>query len=180
MALLAMPIIAFTRRYAMAHRLLSDGDGKCATPHGHNELVTVQLKPLTPMVYGGDNRAAPFAALKQRWHEWIDHAVDHAFQVNAADPLIAYFRAHEPARLARLMVFPGDPTTEALAACFWLKLSAFLKADGLAFEVAEVRVEETPTNTVILTREIFEPTTCGLPTAFWARRGDLTINDFTS
>lgn len=179
MATSAMPIIAFTRRYSMAHRLLSDGDGKCATPHGHNEFVTVELKPLAAMAFGGDNRAAPFESLKRRWHGWIDQAVDHAFQVNAADPLIEFFRAHEPARLPRLMVFPGDPTTEALAACFWLKLSAFLKVDGLAFEVSAVRVEETPTNTVILTPAVFNPETCGLPAQFWARRGDTSINDFT-
>jgi 6-pyruvoyltetrahydropterin/6-carboxytetrahydropterin synthase len=173
-----MPAIQFTRRYAMAHRLLHDGDGKCATPHGHNEFVTVEMAPKSPVSFGGENRAAPFADLKRRWHGWIDDAVDHAFQVNAADPLIDFFRAHEPARLGRLMVFPGDPTTEALAACFWLKLEAFLAADGLGFEVARVAVEETPTNTVILTRAVFDPGACGLPAAFWARRPDSSINDF--
>ncbi len=56
------------------------------------------------------------------------------------------------------MTFQGDPTTEALAACFWLKLSAFVADDALPFTVREVRIEETPTNTVVVTAN-FDPAT---------------------
>lgn len=172
-----MPALEFTRRYAMAHRFLSDASPKCVTPHGHNETVTVRLASATPFRFGGANMETPFEAAKGRWKAWIDGHVDHAFQVNAADPLIGFFRAHEPERLPRLMVFDGDPTTEALAAAFWLKCEAFLSADALPFKVTEIRVEETPTNAVVLTRETFDPAVCGLPETAWPRRADWSIND---
>lgn len=172
-----MAQLEFTRRYSMAHRLLNEPADKCATPHGHNEFVTVRLAPNGPFRFGGANALAPFAAVKGRWHAWIDRAVDHALQLNAADPLIGFFREHEPQRLPRLMVFPGDPTTEALAAAFWLKLQAFLAADALPYRVVEVRVEETPTNAVVLTPESFDPAEVGFPPGGWALRSDMSIND---
>jgi 6-pyruvoyltetrahydropterin/6-carboxytetrahydropterin synthase len=172
-----MAILEFSRRYAMAHRLLADPTSKCATPHGHNEIVSVQLAPASGFRFGGANALAPFEAVKGRWHLWIDTHVDHALQLNAADPLIAFFRAHEPARLKHVMSFEGDPTTEALAACFWLKLDTFIRAADLPFTVSRVRVEETPTNAVVLTRESFDPDTCGLAAHAWPRRADESIND---
>lgn len=173
-----MAALEFTRRYAMAHRLIADPTGKCATPHGHNEFVTVRLAPKRTFVFSASNMDAAFEAVKGRWHAWIDDHVDHALQLNAADPLIGFFREHEPYRLSRLMVFPGDPTTEALTAVFFLKLQAFLDADALPYTVAEVRVEETPTNAVRLSAEAFDAARCGLPTDHWARRADMSINDF--
>ncbi len=173
-----MASLEFARRYAMAHRLLADPDSKCAVPHGHNEIVTVRLEPHAHFRFGGANALAPFEALKGRWRAWIDGHVDHALQLNEADPLLEFFREHEPRRLASIMSFQGDPTTEALAACFWLKFSAFLEADDLPFDVVEVRVEETPTNTVVLTRESFDPRECGLAPRAWPWRADMSINDF--
>lgn len=172
-----MASLEFTRRYAMAHRFLSDASPKCMTPHGHNETVTVRLAASTPFRFGGANMEAPFEAVKGRWKAWIDDHVDHAFQLNDADPLIAYFRQHEPGRVPRLMTFPGDPTTEALAAAFWLKLQAFLAADSLPFTVAEIRVSETPTNAVVLTPDTFDAAHCGLPVGAWPMRADWSINN---
>src|SRR5262249_19004946 len=154
-----MAALEFTRRYAMAHRLLADPASKCAVPHGHNEIVTVRLLPHAAFRFGGSNALSPFERVKGRWHRWIDEHVDQALQLGADDPLIGFFRGHEPARLARIMTFPGDPTTEALAACFWLKLAAFLADEELPFSVSEVRVEETPTNAVVLTGINFNPDT---------------------
>jgi 6-pyruvoyltetrahydropterin/6-carboxytetrahydropterin synthase len=173
-----MAAIEFTRRYSMAHRLIADPLDKCATPHGHNEIVLVRLAPDRPFQFSPTNMQAPFARLKARWHGFIDDAVDHALQLNDADPLIGFFRAHEPHRLARIMTFPGDPTTEALAAAFWLKLSAFLTAEDLPFTVAALRIEETPTNAVSLDAGSFFPDHCGLPRESWPWRADYSINDF--
>ena len=173
-----MAILEFTRRYAMAHRLLSVGEDACAIPHGHNEFVTIRLKPKQKLQLGGSNAAAPFAHVKRRWCSWIDDAVDHTLHLDASDPLIGYFRENESTRLKQIMTFPGDPTTEALAACFWLKLEAFVAADGLPFEVAEVRIEETPTNTVVLTREVFSSSECAIAPEAWPRRADMSINEF--
>ncbi|MET0182860.1 MAG: 6-carboxytetrahydropterin synthase [Caulobacterales bacterium] len=173
-----MAAFEFTRRYAMAHRLLADPSSKCIVPHGHNEIVTIRLAPESPFRFGGANSLATFEDVKSRWHSWIDNEVDHALQLNSEDPLIAFFRQEEPDRLQRIMTFEGDPTTEALAAVFWLKLDAYLRADNLPFEIESVRVEETPTNAVILTRGVFDTAACGLPQNAWPRRADLSINDF--
>lgn len=173
-----MAALEFTRRYAMAHRLLVDPSSKCAVPHGHNEIVAVRLEPHRGFRFGGSNAEAPFEAVKSRWCAWIDGAVDHALQLGEDDPLIGYFRTHEPQRLARILTISGDPTTEALAACFWLKLAAFIADIDLPFSVSAVRVEETPTNAVILTRDGFDPTACGLSASAWPRRADMSINDF--
>lgn len=173
-----MAALEFSRRYAMAHRLLADPQSKCATPHGHNEIVTVTLAPKANFVFSGANHLARFEDIKHRWHGWIDGAVDHALQLNEADPLIDWFRAHEPQRLARILTLPGDPTTEALAAAFFLKLSAFLREDALPFLVDSVRVEETPTNAVVLSRAHFDPDACGARNGSWPLRADMSVNDF--
>jgi len=172
-----MAILEFSRRFVMAHRLLADPYSKCATPHGHNEIVSVQLSPAAEFRFAGANALASFEAVKGRWHGWIDNCVDHSLQLNSADPLIGYFRQHEPRRLGHIMSFEGDPTTEALAACFWLKLDAFLRDENLPFGVRSVRVEETPTNAVLLSRESFDAEHCGLPAGAWPRRADASIND---
>lgn len=173
-----MAALEFTRRYAMAHRLLATKSPKCAIPHGHNEFVTVCLDPLTKFAFSDTNSTAPFEAVKRRWHTWIDEHVDHALHLGESDPLIDFFREREPQRLSQIMTFQGDPTTEALAACFYLKLTAFVDDDDLPFKVREIRIEETPTNTVVLTRETFDPATCGLRASAWPWRADNSINDF--
>lgn len=173
-----MAALEFTRRYAMAHRLRATQSPKCAIPHGHNEFVTVRLDALAPFRFSAANSAAPFEKVKRRWHQWIDDHVDHSLHLAEDDPLIDYFRAREPAQLKQIMTFQGDPTTEALAACFFLKLSAFVAADALPFSVGEVRIEETPTNTVVVSREHFDPGQCGLRAGAWPYRADMSINDF--
>jgi 6-pyruvoyltetrahydropterin/6-carboxytetrahydropterin synthase len=173
-----MASLEFTRRYAMAHRLLATQSPKCAIPHGHNEFVAVRLDPAAAFRFSATNSAAPFEVVKQRWHAWIDDAVDHSLHLGESDPLIDFFRAREPARLSQIMTFQGDPTTEALAACFFLKLSAFVSDEALPFVVREVRIEETPTNTVVLNRETFDPAACGLRAGAWPWRADMSINDF--
>jgi 6-pyruvoyltetrahydropterin/6-carboxytetrahydropterin synthase len=172
-----MAALEFTRRYAMAHRLLATQSAKCAIPHGHNEFVTVRLDPTDKFTFSAKNSAAPFEQVKRRWHAWIDEHVDHALHLGEDDPLIGYFREHEPALLKQIMTFQGDPTTEALAACFFLKLSAFVAGDALPFTVREVRIEETPTNTVVVSAENFDPATCGLRKGAWPWRADTSIND---
>ena len=172
--------LVFTRRYSMAHRLIADPAGKCAIPHGHNEQVIARLQPLAPRrLDGGANMVAPFDRAKARWHRFVDDQVDHAFQLGADDPMIDWFRAHEPERLGRLLVTPGDPTTEMLAACLMAKLGAFLAADGTGLRCVELTVEETPTNAVTLGGDPAEmlPAHDG---GGWWQRADDSINDFAS
>ena len=170
--------IVFTRRYSMAHRLRFSGSAKCEVPHGHNELVTARLayigaRPLSPE----SNIAADFADLKTDWHRWIDKSVDHAFQLGLDDPLIGYFKTHEPQQLSRILVTPGDPSTECLAALFLCKYQCFLAAVDAPFEVSSIELVETPTNAVVINKADIAlfPALSG---DGWWRRPDMSINDF--
>jgi 6-pyruvoyltetrahydropterin/6-carboxytetrahydropterin synthase len=170
--------IQFKRRFSMAHRLRFDRSSKCMVPHGHNEFVTVSLRPKTGgtgMDWGGANYAASFAALKQHWHAFVDDALDHAFQLGHDDPMIGYFQAHEPELLPRLLVIQGDPTTEAVAAALLMKLDAILARHLPAFECARLELEETPTNSIVVTPE--DVSACPIELGAWCRRADRSIND---
>jgi 6-pyruvoyltetrahydropterin/6-carboxytetrahydropterin synthase len=165
----------------MAHRLLAGGSPKCMTPHGHNEIVSVRLVAARAERLNGDaNMVESFERAKGTWHRWIDEHVDHALQLSEDDPLLDYFECHEPRQLTRLLVCPGDPTTEVLAACFMAKLSAFLAAAGGRLRCAELAIEETPTNKVTLCA----PAEAALPlrataggASRWWQRPDMSIND---
>lgn len=167
--------LIFSRRYSMAHRLITGCSTKCATPHGHNEVATVRLAPIAPQPLDRNaNMVEEFARAKATWHHWIDHHVDHAFQLSDRDPLIGFFQNSEPDKVSRLLVTAGDPTTEMLAVCFMSKLNAFLRHDRSGLICIEVAIEETPTNTVIFN---------GIPTHHlgsnpaWWNRPDYSIND---
>lgn len=170
-----MPVLEFTRRFAMGHRLIADPASKCAVPHGHNEFVTVTLATDARPDWGGANMAASFERLKTRWHGWIDGAVDHALQLNRLDPLVGFFQEHEPERVARLMLFDGDPTTEAAAVGLRRKLEAFLREEAPGWRCVRLRLEETPTNAVVLEGEA-DPAGGWAPGA-WCDRADMSIND---
>ena len=171
-----MTELVFTRRFSMAHRLLSDRRSKCATPHGHNEYVKIRLRPKaeTGPRWGSANATADFSDVKRHWHHFIDHSLDHALQLGADDPLIGYFKAHEPDILPRLLIIKGDPTTEALALALLQKCTAILAQFVPGFSCASLELEETPTNTVCVSAT-------DLVTAphfgDWCHRADLSLND---
>jgi 6-pyruvoyltetrahydropterin/6-carboxytetrahydropterin synthase len=170
--------LVFTRRYAMAHRLRGDPSGRCAVPHGHNEIVVARLVPVrAARLDGSANMVEPFERAKLRWHAWIDEQVDHAFQLGEADPLIAYFAQAEPHRLARLLITPGDPTTELLAVLFKAKLECFLAAEGGRLACAEIAIEETPTNKVVFSGAVTDALPAGETGDRWWARADASIND---
>lgn len=170
-----MPIVQFTRRFSMAHRLITDVTSRCAVPHGHNEYVKVTLEPTAPIEFGGSNYAASFAQLKTRWHGFVDRSLDHAFQLSLKDPLLGYFREHEPHHLNQVLTIDGDPTTEALVIALWRKLEAFIADEGLPFRLTELAIEETPTNTV-LSRGLSAAERAWAVGA-WCDRADNSIND---
>ncbi len=146
-------------------------------PHGHNEIVSVSLKynadrPLDPI----SNCATDFSELKRDWHGWIDNSVDHVLQLNQQDPLLDYFQMHEPEQLQRLLITPGDPSTEMLAALFICKFSAFITARKFPFHTAALTIEETPTNQVKITPQdvaLFPR----LSQPGWWCRADPSVND---
>eukprot|EP01037_Dinobryon_pediforme_P005436 gene5436-5491_t len=162
----------------MAHRLIAGQSEKCATPHGHNEFVTVRLHATDPKRLDGNvNMVETFERAKSAWHCWIDNHVDHAFQLSDQDPMIGYFRMNEPKLVPRILVTPGDPTTEMLACCMLAKLNALLKADGGRLTCADIEVQETPTNTVSFKGDPLSmlPRMSGHDA--WWLRADMSIND---
>lgn len=160
----------------MAHRLLADAGSRCGVPHGHNEFVHVTLATDREMDLGGANHVADFAVLKGRWHRFIDDAVDHAFQLGSRDPLLDWFRANEPHRLGQLMVFEGDPTSEAFAIALRRKLDAILTADANPYRCVELVLEETPTNAIVVGRDLSAAERAWMAGS-WMDRADLSIND---
>lgn len=170
--------LQFERRFCMAHRLLSGNSKKCAIPHGHNEFVRVSLGlPNAAPLDQNDNMITDFASAKSKWHTFIDDHLDHCFQLRSDDPLIEFFKSNEPERLARIVVTPGDPTTEMLCACLMSKLDNLLVSTGSNLICHKFELEETPTNTVVL--EGPKSYVAHLPTGnFWWNRSDFSINEF--
>ena len=150
-------------------------------PHGHNEFVAVHLESRDDDHLDGlSNMSNQFETLKKTWHDWIDNAVDHTLQLSCLDPLLTYFKENEPENLKRLMITPGDPTTEVLAACFFSKINAFLVAEKINMKCVRVDVEETPTNTVVFKGDPDKAISMGHydgPSEPWWVRADMSIND---
>ena len=170
--------LVFSRRYAMAHRLIAGLSAKCAIPHGHNEIVTVTLRAVSPSpLDGAANMVVPFERAKGTWHRWIDSHVDHSLHLSADDPMLDWFAEREPHRLGRILVTPGDPTTEVLAACMMAKLNAFLTADGGGLICTSIKVDETPTNTVIFDGDAKAVLPKGPLERPWWTRADMSISD---
>ncbi|RBM09142.1 6-pyruvoyl trahydropterin synthase family protein [Novacetimonas cocois] len=171
--------LVFTRRFCMAHRLLSGESERCALPHGHNEYVRVTLRPTHPgHLDGTQNMVVPFHRAKGTWHDFVDNCLDHALQLGEDDPLLSWFRTHEPERAERIIVTPGDPTTELMACLMMAKLNAFLHADGNVLTCAAIALEETPTNTVRYEGDPLLMLPAPRPARqCWWRRADMSISD---
>lgn len=155
----------------MAHRLISGASKTCMTPHGHNELVIVDMVPrAAKKLDGSTNMVVEFSAAKKRWHRFVDGRLDHALQLSASDPLLAI----ADAQFAdwRLVVTPGDPTTELLAALLASKCQAILNDEGVGLRVARVELQETPTNSVVLEGDPRELLPRG--DGWWTRSDDTT------
>ncbi len=165
--------LRFTRRFSMGHRLIAGQAEACALPHGHNEFVSVHLRATQPAPLDGHhNMLVPFERAKARWHRFVDERLDHALQLSEHDPLLDWFRTHEPARAERIVVTPGDPTTELMACLLMAKLGAILADDGGTLRCAAISLEETPTNTVSVSDDALTllPARNG-----WWRRPDMSI-----
>lgn len=174
-----MPDLVFTRRFSMGHRLIHGASERCALPHGHNEFVTVRLASTSPVpLDGSGNMPVSFQQAKSTWHHFIDEKLDHALQLAEDDPLLLWFKANEPERAQRIVVTPGDPTTELMVCLMMAKLNAFLKAEGGLLVCTEVSLQETPTNTVTFdgNPEDFLPRPRA-PEQCWWYRPDMSISD---
>lgn len=175
----------FTRRYSSAHRFLNTASTKCMTPHGHNWFVRITVIADKPTALDHDrNMLGEFKQTKADWHRFVDERIDHSFHLNSRDPLIDWFRTHEPERLDHILTTPGDPTTEVLAALWQCKAQAFISTAGTGLLVSEVHLEETPTNSVTLSgvhayNDHLPAAEAGQRLPWW-RRADSSINDFNA
>lgn len=169
--------LIFERRFSMAHRLISGSSEKCSVPHGHNEYVKVFLsanenKNLDQNV----NMIQLFEKAKEKWHFFIDNHIDHAFQVSDKDPLISFFKENEPKTYDRLVVTPGDPTTEIMCCCLMSKIQTFLENEKTNLSCVKIELLETPTNMVSLQGKYSYRS--DLPDGdYWWNRNDYSIND---
>ena len=144
--------LKFTRRFCSAHRLMSNLSPKCQNPHGHNWEVVAVIEPTQSyMLDLNANMVVEFGAAKKKWHTWIDEYVDHSIMLNENDrQFIRLIREIVPH--TRMMLVPGDPTTEITCALFKAKLNAILEEehDGQLI-CTSITLVETPTNTVTFT-----------------------------
>ncbi|MEE3177597.1 MAG: 6-carboxytetrahydropterin synthase [Verrucomicrobiota bacterium] len=169
--------LRFSRRYAMGHRLISGAAPNCKIPHGHDEIVTVEIaSPNNRKLDSDTNMLVEFEEAKGLWFEWIDGSLDHSFHVSSEDPIIKYFKENEPDLLSRLLITPGDPTTEIRSACYYAKLSSFLQTKEKDLICVGLQIQETPTNAVrFRCDDITKFLSSGAD--HWWNRSDLSIND---
>ena len=161
----------------MAHRLISGYSEKCSVPHGHNEYVKVFLSSNDEEFLDRDvNMVQLFETAKKKWHFFIDNHIDHAFQVSDKDPLISFFQQNEKKTYDKLVVTPGDPTTEMMCCCLMAKIQTFLEHEKTNLSCIKVELLETPTNLVSLEGKYSYKK--NLPNGnYWWNRNDFSIND---
>lgn len=178
--------MVFTRRFSMAHRLMSDKSPKCQNVHGHNVEVKVYIGAAQwlPAAWIKDphrkldldvNMIEEFGAAKKLWHTWIDEYVDHGIQLNQNDTefrdLIQRLVPH-----TRMLLTPGDPTMELCCVAFMAKCNAFLmKEHKGTLKCNKIILVETPTNTVTFDGNPHDHLSDSQD--FWWNRADMTAND---
>lgn len=161
----------------MAHRLNSGIAPNCQIPHGHDEVVTIDIGECNnASLDESSNMLVEFSRIKGRWFNWIDRSVDHSFHLGKDDPLVRYFEENEPHLLSHLLITPGDPTTEIRAACFAAKLAAFLEEEHPNFLCTRLSIQETPTNSVVYFPQELPGVVAGGDHHWW-NRPDTSIND---
>lgn len=93
--------------FCYGHRLLNY-DGKCKHLHGHNGKAVIVLEGETL-----DHRGMliDFSDIKKQIAGWIDANLDHRMILNAADPVVSYFKQQgEP-----MYLIDSNPTAENIA-----------------------------------------------------------------
>lgn len=142
--------LSFTYRFEAAHRLTKASAIACMTPHGHTWYAKAVFSSESAQV-GADDMVAEFSLIKKGWKTFIQETADHSYLHHHEDALLTAMKDHIPN--FRGLPFPGDPTTELIAALFFAKIQAMhreLKSARPLPNPATVVIQETPTNTVTL------------------------------
>lgn len=141
--------LSFRYRFEAAHRF-TDASSKCSTPHGHSWWATLNLSHEASAIDTEKNFAADFKDLKTEWKTFIDEHLDHHFFANSEDPLLTAL--HSIDQDLRIKKTPGDPTTEVLACLLFKKAESLFKETSF-IQVDSILLEETPTNSVRVSKE---------------------------
>lgn len=141
--------LSFTYRFEAAHRFTGTCSQTCATPHGHTWYAKALFEAAENSLSQENDMVMEFARLKTNWKRFIQETVDHSFLHHHLDPILPALRDYIPG--FRGLPFPGDPTTELIAALFYSKLKVMHEALPGCSHVRPVGViiRETPTNQMI-------------------------------
>ncbi len=157
--------IAFKYRFESAHRFVFS-ERECSTPHGHTWHATLNLVASTDDL-NENNMIEDFAVLKKGWKNFVTSVADHSFFYNCDDPILPTLKKHIPN--FRGLPFPGDPTTEMIAALFFIKASAM--CENYPVRPESVLIDETPTNSITFyhseLEDFVKKTNLSLKTSNW-------------
>lgn len=144
---------AKTFHWCSSHRLMHH-EGKCARLHGHNYRAQVEFVQRSPALQA-DGMVLDFGVIGDAIGGWIDEYLDHNCLLNKVDTVarqaISVLNMAQPAedaRNTRVMLFPCDPTAEAIAAALLTVARRVIERMAAAFpdvEVGDVQVWETDT-----------------------------------
>lgn len=143
----------FRYRFEAAHRFLQSSSPACMTPHGHTWHAVLHLQSFKSL--NSENMVVEFSKVKTFWKTLISEVFDHSYLCNSQDPLIETLLQTNPE--ARLMRFPGDPTTEMISLLLFHKSELTLKETKIPndIKISAITIEETPTNSISCSRDFY-------------------------
>lgn len=141
----------FTYRFEAAHRFLKSSSRPCMTPHGHSWYVSLRLEFLGSTL-NDDDMSVEFSKVKKDFRCLVQETLDHSYLHNIKDPVVEVLGAE-----ARLLPFPGDPTTELISLFLFHKVSLMIAANDLqgSVQVHSIKLQETATNTLYCDRDFY-------------------------
>lgn len=145
--------LKFKYRFEAAHRFTQSSSPSCMTPHGHTWYATLHINTKAPL--NASDMSVEFHQLKSEWKDLISNVFDHSFMCNTTDPLIEpLLKVHGA---ARLILFPGDPTTELISLLLFSKCEQFILNSQWKDQVAVsgITIDETPTNSIYCDRAFY-------------------------
>jgi 6-pyruvoyltetrahydropterin/6-carboxytetrahydropterin synthase len=145
--------LRFKYRFEAAHRFTQSSSPSCMTPHGHTWYATLHLQSSSPL--NANDMAVEFFQLKSSWKALISDVFDHSYMCNSTDPLIEPLLKIHGA--ARLILFPGDPTTELISLLMFNKCEKFISESQWKNQVSVsgITIDETPTNSIHCDRAFY-------------------------
>ena len=145
--------LRFKYRFEAAHRFTQSTSPACMTPHGHTWYATLHLKTSTSL--NKNDMSVEFHQVKSEWKSLLANTFDHSFMINMNDPLREPTLQVHPS--ARLILFPGDPTTELVALLLFNKCEMFMTNSPWKTEitVSGITIDETPTNSIHCDRTFY-------------------------